>query len=172
VLLPGFKLASTSPGSEPSPAESLALSSQSLDDPPPPVAACPIGFYYDGTARALACVRCPLGSTTLANASTSINDCMVPPGWFVAAGANNGAGQMLKCPTTPEGSEQEGYFRAGWKGFAEVTSSSGDGTDVCTKCGTGILSRAVDADESPDAAADSKVAASTAACCEYDGCCF
>jgi hypothetical protein len=73
---------------------------------------------------------------------------------------------MVKWPTTPEGSEQEGYYRAGWKGFAEVTSSSGDGTDVCSKCGAGILSRAVDADESPDAAADSKVAASTAACCE------
>jgi hypothetical protein len=112
-------------------------------------------------------VACPRGSTTLRNASTSINECMVPPGWFVAA-APGGSGQMSKCPTTPEGSEQEGYFRAGCKGYAEATSSSGDGTDVCTKCGDGILSRAVDADESPDAAADSKVAASSAACCEYD----
>jgi hypothetical protein len=90
---------------------------------------------------------------------------MVPPGWFVAA-TPDGAGVMAKCPTTPEGSEQEGYYRAGWTGFAEVTSSSGDGRDVCSKCGEGVLSRAVDPDESPGAAADSKVAASAAACCE------
>jgi hypothetical protein len=167
VLLPGYKLAATAPGSEPSAQDALSLTNQSLDEPPPAVVVCPIGFYYDGESKNMACVRCPLGSTTLRNASTSISDCMVRPGWFVAAAAN-GAGQMLKCPTTPEGSEQQGYYRPGWKSFSEVTSSSGDGRDVCSKCGDCILSRAMDADESPNAAADSKVAASAASCCEWN----
>jgi hypothetical protein len=36
---------------------------------------CPMGFYYDGVARIFGCRRCPLGSTTDAIGSTSLNDC-------------------------------------------------------------------------------------------------
>lgn len=167
VLLPGYKWSGTEPGKEPTGLDRLSLSSQSLDDPPPAAVSCPVGFYFDGTSTNVACARCPLGSVTLQNGSTSIDDCMVPPGWFVKASAD-GLGQMLKCPTTPEGTEQEGYYRSGWKSFREVTSASGDGTDVCTKCGNGILSRPVELDESPGADADSKVAATASSCCEYD----
>jgi hypothetical protein len=171
VLLPGFKVASTAPGQEPSAAD---VTSQSADDPPPAAAACPTGFYYDGSSRNYACVRCPLGSTTLNNASTSINDCMVPPGYYVKAAApgssssNDSAnvGEMVKCPTTPPGTEEEGYYRAGWKSFSEVTSLTGDGRDVCSKCGQGVLSRPMDDDESTAAEAGSKVASSAASCCE------
>lgn len=163
VLLPGFKVASAAPGQEP-PAGSVV--SQSLEQPPPAAAACPIGYYHDNSSNVFACAACPLGSTTLANASTSINDCMVPPGYFVKAAAAGSAGQMLPCPTTPAGTQQEGYYRAGWKSFSEVASTAGDGRDVCSKCGEGVLSRAMDDDGSPTAAPGSKVASSPASCCE------
>jgi hypothetical protein len=146
------------------------VTSQSLEEPPPAAAACPLGYYYDGSGANYACVRCPLGSATLSNASTSINDCMVPPGYYVkapAAGSSSSGGEMVPCPTTTPGTEEEGYYRAGWKSFSEVTSVTGDGKDVCSKCGEGILSRPMDDDESSAAAPGSKVASSPASCCEY-----
>lgn len=170
VLLPGYKVEGTQAGTEPTGLDALGLTGQSLDDPPPAVEACPIGFYFDGTSKNVACVPCPMGSTTLQNASTSINQCMVPPGWFVSSTAD-GLGQMVKCLTTQEGTEQEGYYRSGWKSFSEVTSTSGEGTDVCTKCGDGILSRAIEPDESPGAAANSTVAATASSCCDVSNCC-
>jgi hypothetical protein len=169
VLLPGFKVATAAPGQEPAASE---VTSQSLDEAPPAAAACPVGFYYDGSSRNFACVRCPLGSTTLNNASTSINDCMVPPGYYVkpaasgSSSSSSSVGEMVKCPTTPPGTEEEGYYRSGWKSFSEVTSVTGDGKDVCSKCGEGVLSRPIDDDESAAAEAGSKVAATTASCCE------
>lgn len=168
VLLPGYKVTFTQPGIEPSGLDALKLIGQSLDDPPPPVDACPIGFYYDGSTTNVACVRCPLGSVTLSNGSTSIDDCVVPPGYFVMA-TTDGLGVMVKCPTTPDGTEQEGYYRSGWKLIRKVASATGDGTDVCTKCGIGILSRAIEPDDSPVAVAGSMVAATSTTCCEY-GC--
>lgn len=56
--------------------------------------------------------------------------------------------------------------RSGWKSFKEVLSANaaGDGSDVCTKCGTGILSKATEADESPGAPDASLVAATNASC--------
>jgi hypothetical protein len=44
------------------------------------------------------------------------------------------------------------------------TNTDKDGTDVCTKCGEKIMSRAMDADELPGAAADSRAPASSASC--------
>jgi hypothetical protein len=44
------------------------------------------------------------------------------------------------------------------------TNAAKDGTDVCTPCGDSIMSRAMDADELPGAAAGSKAPASSASC--------
>jgi hypothetical protein len=46
----------------------------------------------------------------------------------------------------------------------QVLSSSDDGKDKCLKCGDNIMSKAMDADELPGAAADSKAPASSASC--------
>lgn len=108
ALLPGYKVADTTPGLEPSGLG--AISPQSEDFTPPPTAACPMGFYYDGSTSNMACVKCPYGSLTLSNASTSSNDCMVPPGYYVRA-LDGGGGEMAKCPTTTPGTEEEGYYR-------------------------------------------------------------
>jgi hypothetical protein len=97
------------------------------------VLSCPPGSYRAGYARvdataATACISCPYGSITRQTSSSSAADCVVPPGYFVrglqqaAAGLNAGgggsggagaaaAGEMVKCPTTPVGSTEEGYYR-------------------------------------------------------------
>lgn len=56
--------------------------------------------------------------------------------------------------------------RSGWKSYSEVTSTNAakDGTDVCTKCGTGILSFPMDTDESPNVQPNSTVAATPSSC--------
>jgi hypothetical protein len=87
---------------------------------------CPVGTYrpyysrVDAPAAAAACLACPYGSVTRQTGSASTDDCLVPPGYFVRAVADgrtvsNGeaaaAGEMVKCPTTPAGTPEEGYYR-------------------------------------------------------------
>jgi hypothetical protein len=92
---------------------------------------CPQGTYRPGHSRvdaaaAAACIACPCGSVTRQSGTASVDDCVVPPGYFVrasaaAAWATDGttagdgdaaaAGEMVKCPTTPAGSTEEGYYR-------------------------------------------------------------
>jgi hypothetical protein len=99
---------------------------------------CPQGTYKSSYVSAddhaaTACTACPYGSVTRQVGSVSAADCMVPPGYFVralqqsgsglnvdqngsndaaeAAAAAAAAGEMVKCPTTPAGSTEEGYYR-------------------------------------------------------------
>lgn len=53
---------------------------------------------------------------------------------------------------------------AGWKVYKEVISAAGDGKDRCVPCGAGIMSRAIELDELPNAPNDSKVPATSASC--------
>ncbi|KAF8063858.1 hypothetical protein HT031_003715 [Scenedesmus sp. PABB004] len=160
VLMPGYKLATTTAGTEPTGSAVPVTSSSTFV--PSAVEVCPIGFFFDGTAGTWSCKPCPYSTITLKNGSASADDCVVPPGYFVAGTAASGS--MVKCPVTPANTEDEGYYRAGWKAFKEVVSTSGDGKDVCTKCGAGILSALTETDELSTAAAGSKVAATSASC--------
>jgi Tyrosine-protein kinase ephrin type A/B receptor-like len=133
---------------------------------PPSTAECPEGHYYDGKESGVfGCKRCPYGAVTLKSGSVSADDCVVPPGYF-ASGTSAATGQLTKCPVTSATGEEEGYYRPAWKPVKEVISASGDGKDVCVKCGKGILSEAADRDEHPAAASGDKVAATSASCCE------
>ncbi|KAF8072349.1 hypothetical protein HT031_000008 [Scenedesmus sp. PABB004] len=160
VLMPGYKLATTTAGTEPTGSAVPVTSSSTFV--PTAVEACPVGFFFDGTAGTWSCKPCPYNAITLKNGSTSADDCVVPPGYYVRGSAANGT--MAKCPTTPANTDTEGYYRTGWKAFKEVVSASGDGKDACTPCGAGILSDATETDELPSAAAGSKVAATSASC--------
>lgn len=159
MLLPGYKARDVPAGNTSTDTIVLPGAYNSTDFTPYQTEACPIGYYYDGIITTLGCVKCPSGSTTLKNASISVNDCLVPPGFYV----DSGSGNIVICPTTPVNNTiLEGYYRAGWKSVQEVTDT--DGKTACTKCGDGILSTPRDADERPDAASDGLVPSSAASC--------
>jgi len=123
-----------------------ALAPQGPTDTPANTAECPIGYYFDGnTTGVFACIQCPTGSTTRQNGSTSLDDCVVPPGYWLNT-ANN---QLVKCPNNVAG---DGYYRSGWVSFKLAQDT--DGTRACSKCGTGIRSQPRDVEERTDLPAD------------------
>ncbi|KAF8063058.1 Heat shock 22 kDa protein [Scenedesmus sp. PABB004] len=103
---------------------------------------CPYGYYNDGTVYS--CKRCPLDTTTETVGARSVNDCQVPPGYYVQMSGSTGT--LAKCPTNVNGT---GYYRSGWVSPTEA-KSTGDGTDVCKPCGKGVLSEYRDFDEIGD----------------------
>lgn len=82
------------------------------------------------------CQACPNGFTTQKQGAVSREDCMAPPGYF-----SNGT--ALRPCGNVNGS---GYYREDW---APVVSARGDGSDVCSPCGPGILTGFQDVDETP-----------------------
>jgi hypothetical protein len=102
---------------------------------------CPFNYYYDGTSGVLGCKKCPFNSLTQQNGSQSIDDCVVPPGYFI-----NSASELTKCPGDINGT---GYYRSGWVSYKQAQDAN-DGTTACTPCGAGILSTPVDTDERTD----------------------
>jgi Tyrosine-protein kinase ephrin type A/B receptor-like len=133
---------------------------------------CPYGYYNDG--QQLSCLRCPLGATTEQEGAKSVNDCAVPPGyWIVMTGPNQG--KLAKCPMNING---RGYYRTGWASPSQATSTTGDGTDVCAPCGSGIKSEYRDNDEIGDHRVimdndpfPGLVPATSASCCEFKVAC-
>ncbi len=159
-LLPGFMVNGTDLGGQPV----VAINPADSNFAPPTAVLCPRGYFYDGIAsNVYGCKACPFQSLTRVNGSISDDDCLVPPGWY--ARTSNGIDELAKCPTTGS-NDEEGYYRPGWAQVKDVVSAAGSGTDVCIKCGSGILSEAVDTDEHPSAASTAKVAATTSSCCE------
>jgi hypothetical protein len=79
--------------------------------------------------------------------STSINDCQIPPGYYVkiTSTGNTLAGAMEKCPTNSSG---QGFYRSGWTSYTDAKAQGGSGTAACTPCGPGIVSALTDIDES------------------------
>jgi hypothetical protein len=75
---------------------------------------------------------------------------VVPPGYFLPAGAN-----MTKCANGTSGN-----FREGWVMYSDPRATA------CTSCGDGIYSEARDLDENPLAVNGSMVMATSASCCE------
>lgn len=145
----------------------LAISAQSSDSWNPSlytVEPCPIGTYYNAAATDFKCTACPHGSVSRNAGALSVDECMVPPGYFIATDAG-GQKSMVKCPTSSDPATA-GYFRSSWVSYSQVVSADAAGTDVCTKCGDGILSELTEADENPLAADDSRVAATSASCCK------
>jgi hypothetical protein len=123
---------------------------------------CPFNYYYDGTAGIYGCKKCPYGSLTQQNGSVSLDDCVVPPGYFIKQTGSDG--ELIKCPGDVSGN---GYFRSGWVTYKQALDT-GDGTTACTACGAGILSEPVDADERTDIdTTDSLVPATPSSCCEF-----
>ncbi|WIA40047.1 hypothetical protein OEZ86_013466 [Tetradesmus obliquus] len=160
VLLPGYQVVNFTNNST----NNGTIDTNGTDWTPPETEFCPVGSYSDGTTAG--CQPCPYSATTLKNGSISADDCVVPPGYFVRDSAANANGEMVQCYTTPANREAEGYYRPGWKSYKEVlsTNPAKDGKDICTKCGEGIMSAAVDADERPGAAAGSLAPATSAGC--------
>jgi hypothetical protein len=113
--------------------------------------------------------RCPFDTTTQTTGATSLNECLVPPGYYVRLNSTNpNTGVLEKCPTNVNGT---GYYRAGWVSFSEAKGD--DGTQACTPCGKGILSACRDWDEIGDGAVvmakdplPGRVSSSSASCCE------
>lgn len=62
-------------------------------------------------------MACPNQQLTQELGSTSVQQCLTPPGHYTAAG------KTLKCPA--------GSFRPDWKPAAEASA--------CTQCGVGVL---------------------------------
>lgn len=115
-------------------------------------------------------IRCPFDTTTKTTGATSLDDCLVPPGYYVQLDAqdpNNGT--LVKCPMNVS---NVGYYRPGWVSFGEAKGM--DGTEACKPCGSGILSEYRDDDEIGDGAIvrakdpyPGRVPASSASCCEF-----
>ncbi|WIA35123.1 hypothetical protein OEZ86_003604 [Tetradesmus obliquus] len=114
---------------------------------------CPIGTYYGGgsnvmnlTGTATSCQPCPDGSTTQRNGSTTPADCMVPPGYFIAAASPSKT--LKKCPgSLSHDGITEGFYREGWAQWDDVRvrdTVAADGASVCSPCGAGILSDETD----------------------------
>jgi hypothetical protein len=114
VLLPGYQVAGLT---SPTELNGQTVDTNATDFEPPSTEFCPAGHYADGTAG-LACVRCPYNAVTLKNGSTSADDCVVPPGYFARDSSNGG--EIVQCPTTPDNTTEEGYYRPGWKAYKEV----------------------------------------------------
>jgi hypothetical protein len=113
--------------------------------------------------------RCPYDTTTQTTGATSLNECLVPPGYYVQINATNpNTGVLKKCPTNINGT---GYYRSGWVSFSEAKGD--DGAQACTPCGRGISSAYRDWDEIGDGAVvmakdplPGRVSSSSASCCE------
>ncbi|WIA38112.1 hypothetical protein OEZ86_001474 [Tetradesmus obliquus] len=141
-LLPGFMVANYTAGDTAAALPADLHASGAAGTSPTATAACPLGFYNDGANETFACVRCPGGSITQETGSKSINDCLVPPGYFVNNGFN--LPRLAKCSTDP--STGQGYYRAGW--VAAGQASGPDAAAACTACGRDIPSALVEPDES------------------------
>eukprot|EP00878_Enallax_costatus_P026846 GHUV01028850.1.p1 GENE.GHUV01028850.1~~GHUV01028850.1.p1 ORF type:complete len:672 (+),score=69.23 GHUV01028850.1:1615-3630(+) len=161
-LLPGYRLTTAELGST----SGRYVPQGALQDQPTEL--CPLGYYFDGkTSNVYGCLRCPFGSITRQNGSSSLDDCVVPPGYFIRPNSKDPTqqtGQLVKCSTTSPNTTEEGYYRPSWKPYNNVVTLNGDGTDVCIKCGAGILSMQVQQDEHPLADEGSMVASATSAC--------
>jgi len=114
---------------------------QTDGNPPPSTVACPIGYYFDGqTTGVFACHACPTGSITRQPGSTSLDDCVVAPGYYL----NTDTKKMTKCPNNFAGN---GYYRTGWIGYKFAQDT--DGRTACKACGDKILSEPREPDEMP-----------------------
>jgi hypothetical protein len=117
--------------------------------------------------------RCPYDTTTKTTGATSLDECLVPPGYFVKLNDTDpNTGVLEKCPKNVSGT---GYYRAGWVSFSQAKGT--DGTEACTPCGSAILSAYRDEDEIGDGAVvmakdpePGRVPASSASCCEFNCC--
>lgn len=70
---------------------------------PGQVAPCPKGEWKSGVGLSANCTKCAFGVTTLAEASTSIDNCtIVVPGYFAAAVSNGIVTSTLACPQVRE----------------------------------------------------------------------
>lgn len=150
VLLPGRKVSSLAPGADSDSAGNGALAAQGV------VAgdtteACPLGFYFDGKESIYGCRRCPLGTLTKQTGSESVDDCLVPPGYYIQSADGGTTGQLAKCPNniSADGiAPASGFYRANWVAPSVVIDT--DGRKGCTACGEGVLSRPTAQDERTD----------------------
>jgi hypothetical protein len=143
ALVAGFMVAGQTPGADTSGSN---LAPQGPADTPPATTDCPIGYYYDGNStNVFACIKCPTGSTTRRNGSTSLDECVVPPGYWLSTVNNT----LVKCPGDVNGT---GYYRSNWVSFKFAQDT--DGTTACSRCGTRIKSVPRDSDERTDLPAD------------------
>lgn len=113
------------------------------------VALCPYGTYFPGgvidSTTNTTCLTCPFGTTTQFLGAASINDCQIPPGYYIKVDAPGGpTGNLTTCPTNVSG---QGYYRSGWTSYTDITARDTNGTTACTACGAGILSDLTDIDE-------------------------
>lgn len=72
-LLPGRKVVGYPAGQAPDP--TIPVTAQALTLLGNATELCPYGFYYDGADAYFGCKKCPLGTTTQRNGSTSMDDC-------------------------------------------------------------------------------------------------
>lgn len=103
---------------------------------------CPYGYYNNGTQYY--CAKCPMGSTTPWMGATSIDDCLVPPGYYLKVTALD-VGTLEKCPYNWNG---KAFYRSGWS--VREKASGPDPAAACTPCGDGVLGKFVDLDEIRD----------------------
>jgi hypothetical protein len=127
---------------------------------------CGYGTFFPGGPLVgnVTCQPCPFNTTTQHLGATSINDCMVPPGYFIQLDASGAfTGRMLKCPVDADG---QGYFRTGWASYSDMrVQETGPGTIACSSCGKGIKSALTDVDESLGGNDTSALVAGTAYSC-------
>lgn len=113
------------------------------------VALCPYGTYFPGgvidSTTNSTCVTCPFGTTTQFLGAASINDCQIPPGYYIKiTNLADTTGTLTTCPGNVTG---QGYYRSGWTSYTDITARDTNGTTACTACGAGILSAPTDIDE-------------------------
>ncbi|WIA36543.1 hypothetical protein OEZ86_007835 [Tetradesmus obliquus] len=112
------------------------------------VALCPYGTYFPGgvidSTTNTTCLTCPFGTTTQFLGAASINDCQIPPGYYIKVALGDTNGTLTTCPTNVSG---QGYYRSGWTSYTDITARDTTGTTACTACGVGILSALTDIDE-------------------------
>eukprot|EP00878_Enallax_costatus_P039056 GHUV01044574.1.p1 GENE.GHUV01044574.1~~GHUV01044574.1.p1 ORF type:complete len:745 (+),score=130.50 GHUV01044574.1:1229-3463(+) len=130
---------------------------------------CDYGTYFGGGVVAAGssdtCQKCPDGSTTQQRGSTSINDCMVPPGYYI--NTSNQPATLRPCPNTITLSNglQAGFYRSGWVTYQSPAVRDSDGQKACTKCGDNILSNPRDIDESNGGNSSAALVAASAYSC-------
>ncbi|WIA16345.1 hypothetical protein OEZ85_013043 [Tetradesmus obliquus] len=110
------------------------------------VALCPYGTYFPGgvidSTTNTTCLTCPFGTTTQFLGAASINECQIPPGYYIKVATLGDT--LTTCPTNVSG---QGYYRSGWTSYTDITARDTTGTTACTACGVGILSALTDIDE-------------------------
>jgi len=136
VVLPGYGISEVTNVTGPS---SIPALPSSEPNGLPNATICDIGFYSMGGY----CAQCPAGTVTRVKGAKSIEECMVPPGYYLTP-------NMVTCGS--------GTFREGWLMASDPKATT------CTPCGDGIQSEPRDLDENPLVANGTLVRATSTSC--------